>query len=190
MKLCFGCGNKPVDYSIITNIDAGIILQQMKGRKFVPELLLGVASRCLKGYPQVVLCKSLLNGIPFPNSFWLSCPILVKIAGRAESLGGVKELELFIRENKKDNWETYNKLHTKIRINLADKNELNALKQNNYAQYVKFCDNKIGMGGIRISKEVNVKCLHLQIASFLSLGFHPGQDWLNDKILSFHLNNY
>lgn len=181
--------NKPLSYFIITNRDADIIFQQMKGRKFNKELLLGVASRCMCGKPQVILCKSLLNGIPFPNNFWMTCPILVRTAGQIESFGGVKELESYIEENSKDKWKTYNRLHTKIRVNLADKNELSALKQNNYAQYIKFCDENIGMGGIRINKEIKVKCLHLQIASFLSLGFHPGQDWLKDKIASFHLNN-
>jgi hypothetical protein len=188
VKFSFECGNKPPEYFIVTSRDADIIPQQMKGRKFNSDLLLGVASRCMSGKPQVILCKSLLNGIPFPNNFWLSCPLLVRMAGQIECLGGVKKLESYIRENSIDSWEEYNRLHTEIRINLASKSELDSLKINNIALYRKFCDNNIGMGGIKINKEVRVKCLHLQIASFLSLGFHPGQDWLKDKISSFHIN--
>ena len=190
MKFNSGCGNKTLNYYLVTDRDADIILQQMKGRKFNPELLLGVASRCLCGKPQVVLCKSLLNGIPFPNNFWLSCPVLVKIAGQIESLGGVSILESYIKENSENNWEEYNRLHTRIRISLAGKDELDSLKQNNLSLYKKFYDYNIGIGGIKVKKEVQVKCLHLQFASFLSLGFHPGQDWLKDKIPPFHLNNH
>ena len=189
MELNYKWGKEFPAYFIITEGDIDTILRQMKRRKFNSDLLLGVAARCLYGKPQVILCKSLFNGKPFPNSFWLSCPVLVKIAGQLESLGGVKELEAFIKENSKTDWETYNELHTKIRISLADKSELCVLKQKNISLYENFCDNNIGMGGIRINEEINVKCLHLQIASFLSLRFHPGQDWFKERIPSLYLNN-
>ena len=186
MELNFEWGNKePLICSIATDEDIDIIFQQMKGRKFDSGLLLGVASRCPNGRPQVILCKSLLNGAPFPNNFWLSFPVLVKVAGQLESLGGVKKLESYIEENFKADWETYNTLHTKIRITLAEAGELDILKSNNLTLYEKVCDNNIGMGGIKINKankKVQVKCLHLQIASFLALGFHPGQDWFKEKI--------
>jgi hypothetical protein len=172
----------PLVYFTVTNKDADTISQQMRRRKFNSGMLLGIASRCLFGKPQVILCKSLHNGVPFPNNFWLSCPFLVKMAGQLESLGGVKKLEAYIEENSKDDWEEYNRLHTKIRINLASKTELDTLKQKNMALYKRFCDDNIGIGGIKINKEVQVKCLHLQIASFISLGFHPGQDWFKDNI--------
>jgi len=190
MKLNFEWGEKIPACFVVSEGDIDTILRQMKGRKFNSDLLLGVASRCLFGKPQVILCKSLFNGIPFPNNFWLSCPVLVKIAGQLESVGGVKELGEYIKENYKADWETYNKLHTKIRIDLANKSELDILKQKNSSLYNNFCDDNIGMGGIKFNKEIQVKCLHLQIASFLSLGFHPGQDWFKEKISSFFLNNY
>jgi len=174
---------------VVRDGDTDTISQQMSKRKFNFNLLLGVASRCLYGKPQVILCKSLLNGIPFPNNFWLSCPFLVKMAGQLESFGGVKKIELYIKENSITGWETYNRLHARIRISLADKNEIDTLKQNNLSMYEKFCDSSIGMGGIRISKEVQVKCLHLQIASFLSLGFHPAKDWFDDGLPLLHMLN-
>ena len=161
MELSFERRNKPLTYFIARDEDIDIILQQMKRRKFNSDLLLGVASRCSNGKPQVILCKSLLDGIPFPNNFWLSCPVLVKMAGRLESYGGVKKLEAYIEENSRADWVTYNRLHTRIRINLANKSELNILKKNNFALYKNFCDNNIGIGGIKINKDIQVKCLHL-----------------------------
>jgi hypothetical protein len=190
VNLSFEYENKQLTYSTATERDADIIHQQMKGRKFNSDLLLGVTSRCLLGKPQVILCKSLLNGIPFPNNFWLSCPVLVRIAGQLESNGGVKELESYIKENSKDSWEIYSKLHTKIRISLASKNELLYLKQNNLALYKRFYDDNLGIGGIRINKNIQVKCIHLQIASYISLGFHPGEDWFLNRIPLFYLCNY
>ena len=177
MELNIEYENKTLDYFAITKSDAKIIHEQMKGRKFNSDLLLGVTSRCLYGKPQVILCKSLLNGIPFPNNFWLSCPVLVKIAGRIESSGGVKKLGSYIMENSKKDWEIYNRLHARIRICLASINELEYLKKNNLKLYNKFCDITIGVGGISIYNKVQVKCIHLQIASYISLGFHPGQEW-------------
>ncbi|MCL2146242.1 MAG: DUF501 domain-containing protein [Synergistaceae bacterium] len=179
MKLNIDSENETFDYFAITERDSKIIQEQMKGRKFNSCLLLGVTSRCLYGKPQVILCKSLLNGIPFPNNFWLSCPVLVKIASRLESSGGVKKLESYIMENSKDYWKIYNRLHARIRICLASTNELNNLKNSNIKLYKIFCDNNIGIGGIRIYNKVQVKCIHLQIASFISLGFHPGQEWFD-----------
>ena len=190
MELNIKWGKEFPAYFVVAEGDIDTILYQMKRRKFNSNLVLGVAARCLYGKPQVILCKSLFNGIPFPNSFWLSCPVLVRIAGQLESFGGVKGLEAFIKENYKTDWKAYNKLHTKIRISLADKSELRVLKQKNISSYKNFCDNNIGIGGIRMNEEINVKCLHLQIASFLSLRFHPGQDWFKERISSFYLNNY
>ncbi|MCL2767148.1 MAG: DUF501 domain-containing protein [Synergistaceae bacterium] len=173
---------------VVSEEDADVILQQMKKRKFDPNLILGVTSRCLYGKPQVILCKSLHNGLPFPNSFWLSCPFFVKMAGQLESLGGVKKLETYIKENSKAEWKEYNRLHVKIRINLTSEVELNILKKNNLSLYKSLYDGNIGIGGIRINEEVQVKCLHLQMASLLSLGFHPGQGWFKENISSFCLN--
>ena len=185
MELNIKNGNAGFDYYAITESDANIIRQQMKGRKFNSGLLLGVSSRCLYGKPQVILCKSLLNGIPFPNNFWLSCPALVKIASSIESSGGVKKLESYIMENSKDKWEIYNRMHARIRVCLASINELDNLKKNNKELYNKFCDIAIGIGGTRVYNNVQVKCIHLQIASFISLGFHPGQEWFKIGFQNF-----
>jgi len=186
MMLEFEWGKLPA-YSDFVSGDIDTVAMQMKGRKFNEDLLLGVTSRCLQGKPRVILCKSLLNGIPFPTNFWLSCPALVKMAGQLESFGGVKKFESYLRVYSKTEWEAYSKLHAKIRICFAKNDELCNLRKNNFPLYKNFYSDNIGIGGIKINKGVQVKCLHLQIASFLSLGFHPGQEWLKERIPEFYL---
>jgi hypothetical protein len=80
-------------------------------------------------------------------------------------------------DNSKNDWEVYNRLHARIRICLASEDELNNLKKNNIRLYNIFCDISVGIGGIRIYNKIQVKCIHLQIASLISLKFHPGQKW-------------
>ena len=38
-----------------------------------------------------------------------------------------------------------------------------------------------GVGGVRGDGSVRVKCLHLQAASWLALGHHPGAEWLQGQ---------
>jgi hypothetical protein len=38
------------------------------------------------------------------------------------------------------------------------------------------------VGGTRDTSRIRVKCLHLQAASWLALGHHPGEQWLENRI--------
>lgn len=158
--------------------DFAVIETQMGRRKFDKSILLGVASRCSLGNPRVLLCKSLNDGKPFPTNFWLSCPKLVRLAGEIESQGGVGELENFIQSEGLESWIEYNKKHARIRLSLASEEEIKYLAPSAYRD---FCDANIGIGGIRVTGEARVKCLHLQVASWLALGIHPGGAWLELK---------
>lgn len=143
---------------------------------FDSSIVMGAAARCERGHPSVLLCKSIKNGAPFPTNFWLSCPKLVQRAGEAESKGGVGELEKFIEANAFQEWVEYNQKHARIRIALASDEEIEKLPER---AREKLCDPDIGIGGIRFDGSVHVKCLHLQLASWLALGHHPGAAWLN-----------
>ena len=39
-----------------------------------------------------------------------------------------------------------------------------------------------GVGGIADSGRPTVKCIHLQMASYLGTGFHPASDWMSERI--------
>ena len=113
----------------------------------------------------------------FPTSFWLKCPYLVKLAGKIESLGGVHELEEYIASHGLiHEWRKYNIIHQSLRVILGGRYE------NDFARRYRakiFRDiMRGGVGGILVGDGVNVKCLHLQTASYLGLNFHPASEWL------------
>lgn len=52
-----------------------------------------VVRRCHLGIPMVIENHPrLADGRPFPTTFWLTCPLLVKRAGTLESIGWMSEL--------------------------------------------------------------------------------------------------
>jgi len=44
---------------------------------------------------------------------------------------------------------------------------------------------KGGPGGIMPKDKVTVKCLHLQVASWAALGWHPGELWFKTSLPAF-----
>ncbi|MBR1487163.1 MAG: DUF501 domain-containing protein [Synergistaceae bacterium] len=159
----------------------------MKNRRFDSSLIIDV-KKCRWGNVQVIICKPLAKNLrpavglrPFPTSFWLVCPYLTKLAGKIESEGGVRELENFlIKNNLQNEWRKYNFLHQAIRLKSINKNLSNFMRK----FHGKIFKNLIrgGVGGTHYDFEnVNVKCLHLQTASFIGLNHHPGAKWLKSK---------
>jgi len=70
---------------IVTSGDDSILQAQL-GRE--PRGTWRVAVRCPFGRPQVIAtCPQLADGSLFPTLFWLTCPHLVGVCGRAESDG-------------------------------------------------------------------------------------------------------
>ena len=134
---------------------------------------------CSFGHVQVQVCRPWGRKI-FPTSFWLKCPYLVRLAGKIESAGGVRELEEYIvYHNLVHEWRKYNIIHQVIRLGLGGE------RMNEFVRHYRgriFRDvTRGGVGGIRVGEGVNVKSLHLQTASFSGLGFHPAGEWLKSK---------
>ena len=113
----------------------------------------------------------------------------MRLAGKIESAGGVRELEEYIvSHNLVHEWRRYNIIHQVIRLGLGGE------RMNEFVRRYRgriFRDvMRGGVGGIRVctlpapsgvGEGVNVKCLHLQTASFIGLGFHPAGEWLKSK---------
>ena len=134
---------------------------------------------CSFGHVQVQVCRPWGRKV-FPTSFWLKCPYLVRLAGKIESSGGVRELEEYIEShNLVHEWRKYNIIHQGLRVFLGGE------RMNEFVRRYRgriFRDvMRGGVGGIRVGEGVNVKCLHLQTASFIGLGFHPAGEWLKSK---------
>lgn len=152
-----------------------------KKQNFDESLILAAAKRCSKGHVQVLLCKPFnRNNTPFPTSFWLTCPYLIKLASSIESNGGVKNLENFISNSGvKRQYFLYNIFHQVLRIKILGENKIFFLRK--YKNKIFNDLIRTGIGGIKYNINLNVKCIHLQTASFLALGFHPAKVWLKSQ---------
>ena len=160
--------------------DRAILRRQMKGRRFDPSLVLGAARRCSFGLPSVLLCGPLRKGRPFPTTFWLACPHLMKLCGRQEAEGGVALLDRLL-EKKPALWTAWNLLHARIRLSLLSPAERAFLSSRRPALWNSL--RRGGAGGIDLRRGGGAKCLHLQAASWLALGFHPGEEILKELLV-------
>lgn len=151
-------------------------------RNFSPSLVAGVSRRCAHGFPQVVLCKAMRGGEPFPTSFWLTCPYLERLAGQLESDGGTSRMEAHIASSRERTrcWRRYHLLHASLRLALAGQPRREFLRRRRPRIFSSLRGK--GVGGISYIKGgIFVKCMHLQIASYLGTGYHPAYQWLNEN---------
>ncbi|MDR1379612.1 MAG: DUF501 domain-containing protein [Synergistaceae bacterium] len=119
---------------------------------------------------------------PFPTSFWLTCPWLVRMAGTAESKGGVRELERWIERYAYREWIAFNMDHQRTRIALLPRSMSGFLRR--FEPSTLDLLYRGGVGGIQYrsrGEPARVKCIHLQVASWLALRRHPGRPWLEDQ---------
>lgn len=96
-----------------------------------------------------------------------------------ESKGGVGKLEAWIEENAPAQWIPFNLLHQRVRLALLSGSQSCFLRRYQPETFKRLRSG--GIGGIRYGKEVNLKCLHLQTASWLGLKWHPGEKWLKEQ---------
>ena len=153
-----------------------------KKQKFDAGIISG-GVRCRFGHVQVLVCRPFSCRLrPFPTTFWLTCPYLIKRAGMIESHGVVKGLEDYMTSHGLiHEWRKYNYLHQVIRIMLMNKFHCRYTRKYHAAKFRSVMHS--GIGGIKYCENISVKCLHLQTASFIALGRHPGSEWLREKNL-------
>jgi hypothetical protein len=171
----------PLSFEALGKEDAETLGSQMRGRAFDIRIVRGIAKRCPWGKPQVIVCGPLRDGRPFPTTFWLTCPFLDRLCGRLESEGAVGALEVFLSgpEEVKD-WEQYNELAVRYRLGLLSVAEREKMTREEPAMMENL--ETAGLGGIRVGSRPSVKCLHLQVAAWLGLGFHPAGAWLASRM--------
>lgn len=174
-------------FTLLSPSDKTILRRQAHaakgGRRFSPDLVRGVSRRCGYGCPQVLLCNPMRDGEPFPTSFWLSCPHLVRAAGRLEAANGVAGMESFLRDTPGGEmaWAAYHALHARLRISLMPEPQREFLRGRRRGLYRALC--RGGVGGIKYGGVgIFVKCLHLQLASYLGMGRHPASEWLEEHV--------
>jgi len=153
--------------------DNALLAQQMKDRSFDPSAVQAVARRCSKGFPSVVRCAPFKGGMPFPTSFWLTCPYLVRLCGERESEGAVGILENAMKNNARE-WTVFH-LHA-ARMRILDLPPSQAKFLCRYRKRTWRSLARGGAGGIEYRRRGGgAKCLHLQVAYWLALGVHPAR---------------
>lgn len=163
--------------SRLTLSDIKSVKQQMEKRNFSSDIMVSTARRCSWGLPQVIICRPMFRLKPFPTTFWLTCPWLVKKCGELESQGKVRSLEVFM-SNRRSEWIEYNSLLKLFRLSLLSFGERHFLRNYKRPQWESL--QRTLIGGIRASVYPTMKCLHLQVGTWLALGFHPGEQWLDE----------
>ena len=152
---------------------------QMKGHNFAPELIHSVACRCRWGFPQVLCCRPIFKGRPFPTTFWLCCPYLSYKCGTLESMGAIAEFERYLGARTAD-YRIYNALYALNRMSMLGHAEKDFMQTYRPKLFSALRVN--GIGGIRQGTKPTVKCLHLQTGTMLSLRSHPGEDWIREHL--------
>jgi hypothetical protein len=125
------------------------------------------------------MCAAEKRSLPFPTTYWLSCPFLMRAAGRLEAESGVRSMENLL-ESRIGEWKRFNLLFTRLRMSvmLAERKNF----ERHYARRKFDALRRGGIGGIARSARPTVKCIHLQIASYLGTGFHPASDWMSERM--------
>ena len=173
-------------YESLRLSDLHIVERQMAARKFDPAPVLGTADRCRFGCPRVVVSSPLsAEAVPFPTSFWLTCPWLRHLIGTIESGGGVSELERWLESREKirvrSEWLLFDTDYRLARMSLLPPSRLDYLR----CFKPKIFDRlfRDGIGGTRYQPEspIRVKCIHLQTASWLAFRRHPAEEWLRSR---------
>lgn len=167
-------------FSPITEEDLTVVARQCRGRKFDERRLLGVARRCVYGRPQVIVCDPLLFDQPFPTLYWLTCPFLDHLCARMEAAGAVSALEEFLRDRAME-WFDYHRHYAALRLFLLGEERGEALRREHERIWERLVGG--GVGGIEYAPgHVAVKCLHLQVGTWLGMGDHPARSWLQERV--------
>ena len=172
--------------SFFSPCDQIIVADQMRDHALDMSLILGVAARCPWGAPQVLTCKPLNHGRPFPTTYWLTCPYLTYLCGCYESSGGVHQLEDYLRAAPAA-YRRYNTAYALRRISLLSEAERRFLRA--YRPKIWEILRSTGVGGIRQRGHLAVKCLHLQTAAALALPGSPAEPWLVKRLKKCHCDD-
>ncbi|MDO4785381.1 MAG: DUF501 domain-containing protein [Fretibacterium sp.] len=179
MDVCFGFpGGRtpPFFYRTLRPGELRALERRMEGHRFDPSLILGMGRPCRFGGARVLVCAPLAGLRPFPTTFWLVCPWLLRKIGTVEAHGGVRRLEDWLTRWAPEAWRPYNRDHQLLRLKLMSPLDRELLRR--FRPGVLERLRLGGVGGIRYGAEIRVKCVHLQTASWLGLSRHPGEPWL------------
>ena len=137
------------------------MVEKQLGR--APRGLVGVARRCRYGYPQVVIVYPLVEGKPFPSTYWLTCPFLCKAIDRLEAQGWIKQATARAESDEafRNDLERAHRRYIAARLHLLTREDRMCLRRTGMLRDLA----EKGIGGI--ADFARVKCLHLHVAHAL-----------------------
>jgi hypothetical protein len=141
-------------------VDRSIVEWQL-GRP--PRGLVGIARRCVHGYPQVVTVYPLIDGKPFPTLYWLTCPFISREIDRMEAAGMIGQMEDRLHADQQLAERLISAHHEYIaeRRQLLSDEDCLLLKEHEMLPSLM----ERGIGGI--ADFTRIKCLHLHVAHAL-----------------------
>lgn len=151
----------PTDLSIATPADLEVLREQLDR---VPRGVVGIAARCVCGRPLVVkTAPRLEDGTPFPTTFYLTCPPIVKGCSVLEAEHIMESFNELLA-NDEDIAAAYARAH---RDYIARRDELGEVEE----------IAGVSAGGM----PTRVKCLHALVGHALAAG--PGVNPIGDLAL-------
>jgi len=139
-----------------------MIIEKQLGR--IPRGLLGIERRCHYGYPQVVTVYPLIEGKPFPTTFWLTCPYLIKAIDHLEAEGWIMRMEAELRADE----GLALCLQEAHKAYIAERERLLSSQDRAFLEEARMLNSLLekGIGGT--ADFSRVKCLHLHVAHALA----------------------
>ncbi len=161
------------------SLEDRVIIRKQLGRR--GRSLLGVARRCVYGYPQVIVVYPLIDGRPFPTIYWLSCPFLSRQIAHLEASGMIVQMEKRLRYDATLAARVVRAHHQYIRDRrvLLSNDDYRFLQREGMLPAF----TQRGIGGI--ADFARVKCLHLHVAHALTActGTNPIGDLILQELL-------
>ena len=125
--------------------------------------------------------------VPWPNTFWLCCPVAISKIGKLEHEGFIKTYNSRFEhpETQPDPEDAlldatkFRAQHTKYashRWRLLSPDDVSLAKREGYDAVLEKC----GVGGLRVPTQV--KCLHLHYAHFLATGDNLVGEWCQNAL--------
>ena len=151
--------------------DENIISFQLKSKI---TNLHSVVKKCKYGYPVTIqsLPYKIQNGekLPFPTTFWLTCPYLRRKIGTLESNGYIdKAKEMLKDKNTLNEFIKAREITIQTRLSMVDKN----------FKYYKYLS-ELGIGGSK--DDLKIKCLHLHVANYFKTQVNPIGKWILENL--------
>ena len=141
--------------------DQCVISKQLKRS---PRGVVGIARRCRYEYPQVVVVYPLVEGKPFPTTYWLTCPFLNEKIDHLEAKGWIQWMSARMKTDEvfRDALQKAHRAYMATRLALLTREDRLFLLQEGMLKDLI----EKGIGGI--ATFTNVKCLHLHVAHALA----------------------